>query len=154
MTYPKHQSFHYVPTKNAFLGRQLDWMDIDMVVSASRLRELYFFFSFLGGKVNKFLPTLMVLQWTTNRKWPQLGILSPIGDLKSPTGYFLSNWELGVFFWLSCPVLDIPNLVYYPLLGIRYSQLGKFCVSSLMNISIFFPNSTLVFQHYWKKGIW
>ena len=37
------------------------------------------------------------LHKTTNRKYPQLGILSPIGDIKTPVGDNIYNWGYGIF---------------------------------------------------------
>ena len=41
--------------------------------------------------VSKKIP--LYTHYTTNRKYSQFGILSPIGDLISPIGYILRNWE-------------------------------------------------------------
>ena len=41
--------------------------------------------------------TELMLHQRTNRQYPQFGILSPIGDLKSPIGDNIPNWGLGIY---------------------------------------------------------
>ena len=60
----------------------------------------------------------------------QLRIIFPIGYFKFPMGYILSKWGLGIY---SLTLLymtqksSIPKWVYYPQIGILYTQLGIIC---------------------------
>ena len=45
---------------------------------------------------------------TTNRKYPQMDILFPIGDSKSPIEYVLPNWGLGIYFLAQLPGFRYP----------------------------------------------
>ena len=52
----------------------------------------------------------------TNRQYPELGILSPIGDVKSPIGDNTSNWESGIYESGNAESENkslIPNLIIY-----------------------------------------
>ena len=60
----------------------------------------------------------------------RLGIISPIGYFRSPIGDMLSNLELVTFsvtLRFQTQMFPIPNGIYYPKLGISYSQLGIIC---------------------------
>ena len=52
----------------------------------------------------------------------QLGLISPIGYIKSPIGDFFPNWELGIcsltLFLPQIQKYPITNCVYHPQLGI------------------------------------
>ena len=67
----------------------------------------------------------------------QLGIISPVGYFKSPIGDILFNWGYVIYsltLRYQTHISPIPNLIYYPQLGISDHQLG-----------IIFPIGDIVF---------
>ena len=66
---------------------------------------------------------------TTKRKYSQSGIISPIGNIKSPIGDNIPNWGLGISESGKAESENkspIPNWISYPQLGISNPQLGYF----------------------------
>ena len=59
---------------------------------------------------------------TTNRKYPQLGIISPIGDIKSPVEDNIPKWGLGISVSGKAESQNkspISNRIKYPQFGIQ-----------------------------------